>query len=598
MQSQEQGPSTKGHRVDRTALIVITAIVAVICVLVVVFGLLVRRLAPQLADLFPSRAAQPTANPNVLYVRPGGISSTCSSWERACELQTALYVATAGKEIWAAAGIYTPARSDRSPAETFQLVNGVAVYGGFTGTETSRDQRDWQTNITVLSGDLGGDDLTDPSGLVTDPADIRGRNSYHVVTGSGTDASAVLDGFFITAGYAALTPPNILGFGGGMFNWTGSPTLNNLVFIGNTAGKGAAYYGGGGMFNMAASQPILTNVTFTANSAGGGGGMYNDASSPILNDVTFTGNEAIDGACINNYKGSDPVLNRVIFDANSSSNKGCMNNGIQSNPVLTDVTFSNNTASYGAGMYNYQSSPTLTGVAFTDNQAGHVGGAMENEDHSSPSLTNVSFSGNTAFHEGGGMFNTSGSNPTLTYVSFVNNSTTDGGGGGMKNANSSPVLINVTFSGNHAVVGGGIDNWQNGLSLTNVTFSENSAHQYGAAMYSQESTFTIINSIVWGNTPADSQMQNDRGTGTVSYSIIAGGHAGMSNWNFDPQLGALEGGGGLTLVYSLLPGSRAIDAGSPEVCPDNDQLGLIRPVDGNGDGKALCDIGAYEYRSP
>lgn len=536
----------------------------------------------------------------VLYVRSDGASQICDSWENACRLQTALAAAQAGNEIWVKAGIYKPAADTRFPNVSFQLKDGVALYGGFSGAETARDQRDWKTHITVLSGDLGGDDRTNPNGVVTNTADIVGQNAYHVVFSSRVDKTAVLDGFVITAGYASQMPPNIHGFGGGMLMQAGSPTLNNLIFSGNTAGKGAAYYGGGAMYISFASNPVLTHVTFIANTAGGAAGMFNDrGSNPVLNDVTFTHNMAIDASCMGNYAGSSPILNDVVFDNNSSSNKGCMVNEGKSNPTLNHVTFSNNSARYGAGMYNYQSSPTLTDVIFSNNKAGHVGGAMENEDLSNPILNKVLFSGNSAYHEGGGMFNIVGSNPILTNVAFINNIVTgDGGGGGMNNYNSSPVLTNVTFSGNHAVVGGGIGNWQSSLTLTNVTFSENTADQYGSAMYSQESTPTIMNSIILGNIPGDSQMLNDRGVSTVAYSIITGGHPGKGNLNVNPKLGALKDNGGFTPTYSLLVGSSAIDAGSSSNCPEMDQRGMLRPVDGDGNSSAVCDIGAFEYQKP
>jgi hypothetical protein len=543
-------------------------------------------------------AQGPTLTSTILYVKSNGTSRTCDSWENACGLQTALHTAVAGDEIWVKAGIYKPAANTHSLAATFQLKQGVAVYGGFAGTETARDQRDWETNITVLSGDLGGDDITDPNGVVTDTANIVGQNAYHVVFSSEVDKTAVLDGFVITAGYASQPPPNIHGFGGGMFMQAGSPTLNNLIFSGNTAGKGAAYYGGGAMYISFASHPVLSHVTFVANTAGGAAGMFNDrGSNPVLNDVTFSSNKAIDASWMGNYAGSNPILNDVVFDDNSSINKGCMVNE-NSNPTMDHVTFSNNKARYGAAMYNYQSSPTLTDVIFSNNAAGHVGGAMENEDHSNPILTNVLFSANSAYHQGGAMFNIGGSNPSLTNVAFINNKVTgDGGGGGMQNSNSSPTLTNVTFSGNHAVVGGGIDNWQSSLTLTNVTFSGNTADWYGAAMYSQESTPTIINTIIWGNTPGDSQMLNDRGVSTITYSIIAGGHRGIGNLNVNPKLGTLADNGGFTLTYSLPPGSPAIDTGSPLICPPMDQRDMLRPIDGDSNGSAICDMGAFEYQT-
>lgn len=598
MRSPEQNSSSSQREANRQALACIAIVGMASCVSVIFLGLLAWSLIPQIYQVI-SLVSKLADTGTILYVRSDGSGRTCDSWENACRLQTALLAATAGDEIWVQAGLYRPATDTSFPEATFQLKDGVALYGGFAGTETARDQRDWETHITVLSGDLGGDDTTDSNGVVTDAAHIVGINAYHVVTGGEVDTTAVLDGFIITAGYASLTPPNIHGYGGGMFNWAASPTLNNLIFSGNTAGKGAAFYGGGGMFNIRLSNPTLTHVTFVANTAGSGGGMYNDHSNPVLNDVTFSGNRAIDASCMSNYLSSSPVLNDVVFDDNTSSNKGCMVNHVDSNPTLTDVTFSGNSAKYGSGMYNYQSSPTLTDVDFSDNQAGHVGGAMENEDHSNPILTDVLFSGNTAYHEGGGMFNIGDSNPILTNVAFINNAVSgDGGGGGIKTYNSSPVLTNVTFSGNHAPVGGGIDNWQSSITLTNVTFSGNTADSYGAAMYSQESTPTIVNTIIWGNTPGDSQMRNDRGISSVTYSVIAGGHPGTGNLKVDPRLGALMDNDGFIPTYSLPPGSPAIDSGSRSSCPSNDQLGLSRPVDGDGNGSAICDMGAFEYREP
>ena len=180
----------------------------------------------------------------ILYARPGGLTSgACESWMTACELPYALTSSVYGQEIWVMAGTYTPdASGDR--AATFQLKSGVALYGGFAGTETLRSQRDWATHVTTLSGDIG------TSGDVAD-------NSYHVVTGSGADATAVLDGFTITGGNADGSAPD--NSGGGLYTSGGSPTLTNVIFRANSAHQG------GGMHNDNSSSPTLTNVTLSGN---------------------------------------------------------------------------------------------------------------------------------------------------------------------------------------------------------------------------------------------------------------------------------------------------------------------------------------------
>src|SRR5205823_392027 len=106
------------------------------------------------------------------------------------------------------------ARTDPANARTatFQLLDGASLYGGFSGGETARSQRnlDPETNGCSLSGDIG------TSGNSSD-------NAYHVVTGSGTTSSAVLDGFNITAGNANQGVPSG-DIGGGMLVISGSPS--------------------------------------------------------------------------------------------------------------------------------------------------------------------------------------------------------------------------------------------------------------------------------------------------------------------------------------------------------------------------------------
>ena len=309
------------------------------------------------------------------FVKPVATGTgTCASWVDACELQTALGIAVSSDEIWVQAGMYMPTTgADR--AATFSLKSGVALYGGFLGTETNREQRDWAANVTALSGDIG---------VVGDNSD----NSYHVVTGSGTDATAILDGFTIILGNANGANP--FDCGGGMYNNNGNPTLTNVTFSGNTA------IDGGGMFNLNGSSPSLANVVFSANSAyygyGLGGGMTNlEHSNPSLTGVAFRDNTANDGGGLYNDS-SDPTITNAIFNTNSASGAGGGMFNYSSSPTMVNVTFSDNTGrSNGGGMFNDTSSPRVTEVAFYRNLADSGGGMYI--DGGEPVLVDVALRG-------------------------------------------------------------------------------------------------------------------------------------------------------------------------------------------------------------
>jgi hypothetical protein len=228
--------------------------------------------------------------PPVLHVDADatGINSGLSWADAFNDLQDALTVAANAEgfvdEIWVAEGTYVPSK-ERDPGNprtaTFQLINGLGIYGGFVGGETGRDQRDPTANVTILSGDFFGDDV--PSFLNYD------ENAWHVVTGSGTDETAVLDGFTITGGNSdgPLDTSYNDGYntGANMFIKDGSPTVINCTFSAGTAGTVATHHAGG--LSIHHGSPRVINCSFIGNYADRAGGMHASWGSPVLINCTF-----------------------------------------------------------------------------------------------------------------------------------------------------------------------------------------------------------------------------------------------------------------------------------------------------------------------
>jgi hypothetical protein len=291
-----------------------------------------------------------TSQADSLFVKPGG-TGDCAAWDTACDLTTALLNATPGQEIWVAQGVYNPGplRMD-----TFQIPNGVAVYGGFAGTETALHQRNWKANITTLSGDVLGDD---GPGFTND-AD----NNYSVVTTFNTDNTTLLDGFTIRAGYAEDSGYQ---FGGGVLVTSSNAHLANLVILQNRA----AWCGGG--MSIFYGAPTLTNIVVTLNRSDGyAGGIHNNGSSPSLVNVTIAGNVALggEGGAMYIDTGSPLMFNSIVWgNTQSSGQQITTTNGATITISYTD------TQDGTAGAGNLNTDPFfVSGPLFVDLASGNL----------------------------------------------------------------------------------------------------------------------------------------------------------------------------------------------------------------------------------
>ncbi len=317
-----------------------------------------------------------------------------TSWADAyTSLQSALDAAVSGDKIWVAKGTYKPSSSytwtNTQRFYHFEMIEGVSIYGGFEGNETAVGDREnygeGEANETILSGDLGNEG---------DNSD----NCYHVIYNRSALAltnDAVLNGFTIKYGNADYIDSHR--YGGGMANFSCSPTLENIVICDNTCS-----YRGAGLYNNFSS-PKLINITISRNTASGrGGGMYNYNSSPQIETGSIIDNlSQTTGGGIYNAGSSSPTLTNVKIMGNKALiSAGGVYNYTSCSPVLTNVLICKNTATdkYGGGIYNYGATVELNNVTISGNVAGTRGGGIYNaiDRSSSCILKNSIVWGNTA----------------------------------------------------------------------------------------------------------------------------------------------------------------------------------------------------------
>jgi predicted outer membrane repeat protein len=428
-------------------------------------------------------------NENVIYVDadagfPGADDG--SSWADAFKyLQDALRVARSGDQILVAKGIYKPDQGAYQPpcerTATVQLISGVAIRGGYAGFgEPNPDARDIELYETILSGDLRGNDTDfndsdwqDIFDFTADPN--RCDNSYSVVTGSGTDSTAVLDGFTITGGNA--NGPILgkwpefdyrLAAGAGMYNVSGSPTVINCTFLRNTTRSPYGWSGDGCTCGAEAEALAL----------GASGGPYCSCTCWMVRTC---------GAAMFNCKGS-PTLRNCRF--------------------IENVTFGADAFSTGGAIFNADSRPTIIGCTFIGNLA----------------------EGFDSEYYGGAVYDC---NSITTYLdcSFIGNSAEEGGAL-FSDQNSTAALSRCVFAGNRATHGGAAIHGSGArLSLVNCTLAGNRYYCTLACDHWQASSLNVANSILWdGGNEVSASLSDVQ----ITFSDVQGGWEGQGNINVDP----------------------------------------------------------------
>ena len=261
-------------------------------------------------------------------------------------------------------------------------------------------------NLDFVGREITVRSLNGPEFTIID-CENDGRGFYFH---SGEDGNSVLGGFTITNGHATSSSPGSAD-GGGILCVGSNPTINNCVFVGNSA-----IHDGGGIYTMESS-PKIINCTFAGNQANEhGGGMSCSMSDGLVSKCVFIGNSAAgssgDGGGI------------AIFSSNRLKIENCLYTG-------------NKAKDGGGAIRNYRASPTIINCTVNTNQA-VTGGGIENEPGSSPVIVNCILWGNIG--NGSEMRNEHDSRPILSYCDVK------GGwnGSGVRN-----------YSGSYVIDGGG-----------------------------------------------------------------------------------------------------------------------------------------------
>jgi hypothetical protein len=246
---------------------------------------------------------------------------------------------------------------------------------------------------------------------------------------------------------------------------------------------------------------------------------------------------------------------------------------------------------------------TIINSTVSENFSEFGGGGIYINGGGTLTLTDSTVSGNVAYYllAGGGILNQG--TATLINTTVSGNDVTNGGGGGIRNYPSGIMtLTNSTVSGNDGdFAPGGIRN-AGILTLTNSTVSGNhNRYDGGSADGIQSDSLGQIGQTQATNSIIAANGTTKYGIENCSGPFVSNGHnlsddttcfpaAGADLVVADAMLAPLADNGGPTDTHDLLPGSPAIDAGSPGCPPpDADQRGVARPQG------ADCDIGAVEF---
>ncbi len=472
----------------------------------------------------------------IRYVKAGATGANDgTSWANAyTNLETALDAAANGTQIWVAAGKYTP---PATPANgSFLAATQVKLYGGFVGTETSLNQRNPTLNVTTLSGDLAGDDITG------DFTQKRTDNSWHVlVVSSDPQYTSTVDGFKVVGGNTkiATADPDLDKRGGGILATT-PVIVRNCVFTDNAALTGSSV----ACIGAQASNSLIDNCLVEKNLSTSqcAGVHFRQLTAGEVNHCIFRNNTTTRG-CFYPNACKSIVVDSCLFENNKQYASGNFGVGAftwQTSFKMTNCIFRGNESDNGGGMYNDGRDGgnffTIDNCLFENNNALDYGGTGVFNNKCNFLMRHCSFKGNKAPTSAAGMYNGGGCNFRVEDCNFEQGSASFGGAVANYGKGTLATYDGCVFKDNSAVTSGGamINGFIANVTVKNSTFSGNMA-KFGGAMFSQnDSTALTIDSTSFSGNAA----VNNGG----AVNIGAGIAATIKHTSFELNSGNYGGG--------------------------------------------------------
>lgn len=436
----------------------------------------------------------------------------------------------------------------------------------------------------------------------TDPTTITLTEGTYMLTLAGFDDNANLGDLDI------LSPINIIGAGPGKtfidassvidgaftIKVDGIVTISQMSIVNGHFDNPSVVYCDGTSNDP---QLELDTVIIKDNSSlDDGGGLYSFECNVTIKHSEFINNSGLYGGAIRAYSG-----NLTIDQSTISNNIAYIGGGIyayETNITIFESIVSENTSSEsGGGIFAYNSTITLTKSNIIENIASRndywgIGGGIHIDGETTMLVIEDSLiSGNTSYWGGGGIAAWGGRSLTIRNSTISGNNTGVFGGGVI-----SKIVTEITHTSIvKNVVGNEDDLYDIGNGGGFVCYADSDGICDAKFLQS-----ILADNIAYKTNPKnDCEMRPLAEINSDGYNLVesVGGCEFLAAGDItgvDPIMAPLQDNGGPTFTHAFLFGSPAIDAGSNTDCLSNDQRGNPRPVDGDGDGVAKCDIGAYE----